>query len=320
MTHSPTPQSPVLRDAVVNTYRPANPITARVVRNDLCTASRKSAGFVRHTEIDVSGTELVGAIQPGQAIGVIAPGTDDNDKPHKVRLYSVCSPSSGEHANPNIIATTVKRTIDEHWSNHHLFLGVCSNHICDLDEGDPITLTGPAGKRFLLPKDLHAHDYMFFATGTGIAPFRGMIIDLLEAGVQNHVTLVMGAPYATDLLYHAFFLEMHEQHPNFTYLTAISREQQEDGHDRLYVQDRLTTNREQLLPQLISERNLIYICGLAGMEVGIFQQIAQALQGAALEQYLTVQGEALHAIRSWNRKSLKEHVRHTGRILLEVYD
>ena len=105
-----------------------------------------------------------------------------------VRLYSLASPTRGEIdeggvRRPHLVSTTVKRTIDEHHDTHKLFLGVASNYLCDLHVGDEVKLTGPAGKRFLIPSRPGEHDYLFFATGTGIAPFRGMLIDLLEADV-----------------------------------------------------------------------------------------------------------------------------------------
>ena len=50
-------------------------------------------------------------------------------------------------------AANARRTIDEHWETHRLFLGVASNYLCDLKEGDKVTVTGPNGKRFVLPAD-----------------------------------------------------------------------------------------------------------------------------------------------------------------------
>lgn len=298
--------------------RPTEPGVGVITRSERCTASKKAAGFVRHIEVDVSGTPLVGQCWPGQSLGVIPEGVDDAGKPHKVRLYSLSSPVTGCDGEGKVYAITVKRSIDEHWENHRLFLGVASNYLCDLQPGATIKISGPAGKRFVLPADVNAHDYMFFATGTGIAPYRGMLLDLFAAGCASRITLIMGAPYATDLIYHDFFLALAEKHRNFTYLTAVSREKS-DGREGMYVQDRLRANRDQLLPQLAGERNLIYICGLAGMELGIFQQLALALQGDALEQYLRVDAEAMSDIRRWDRRMIHKEVRPTRRIMMEVY-
>lgn len=309
---------PHLQEVKMHLLRPTEPGVGVITRNERCTASKKAAGFVRHIEIDVSGTPLVGQCWPGQSLGVIPEGVDAHGKRHKVRLYSLCSPLAGCDGDGRVYATTVKRTIDEHWDSHALFLGVASNFLCDRRPGDKVALSGPAGKRFVLPADVNAHDYFFFATGTGIAPYRGMILDLFNNGCTSRITLVMGSPYSTDLIYHDFFLGMAEKHRNFTYLTAISREKSE-GRSGLYVQDRLAVNRDQLLPQLADERNLIYICGLAGMELGIFQQLALILQGDALEQYLRVDAAAMSDIRRWDRRMIHKEVRPTRRIMMEVY-
>lgn len=315
----PTVNEPVLPEVKMHLYRPNEPTIGRVVKSEICTASRKAAGIVRHLEIDVSGTELAGHCLPGQSIGVIPPGVNEHGKTHAVRLYSLASPSTGEHGNRSLISTTVKRTIEEHWETHKLFLGLASNYLCDLPEGAEVHLTGPAGKRFLLPVDIDAHDYLFFATGTGIAPFRGMVLDLLARGCRSRITLVMGAPYRSDLLYHELMQSLAQKHPNFRYLTAISRERQQDGHDRMYVQDRLTTERDDLGPQLASERNLVYICGIAGMELGIFQKIAAMLDGDTLAQYLRIDPEVLHDINGWDRRMIQRQIRPTRRVFLEVY-
>jgi ferredoxin--NADP+ reductase len=303
-------------------YRPNEPVTVRVTKTEVCTG-KKAASFVRHVEFDVSGTLLENRVVPGQSIGVLAPGNDAKGRPHAVRLYSIASPTGGEDGHGKIISTTVKRTIDEHWENHSLFLGVCSNHLCDLKEGDEVRLSGPNGKKFILPTDQSAHDYLFFATGTGIAPFRGMVLDLIRHAPKSKVTLVMGSPYASDLLYHDLFTRLSQEHPNFSYVTAISREKQDDGHPApygpLYVQGRLRTHRDQLGALLTSDRTLVYICGIAGMELGIFKEMARVLEPGLFARYLTVEPDAMKVIDMWDRKMLHRQVKPGKRIFLEVY-
>ncbi len=301
-------------------YKPNSPFLARVTRNEICTAGRKAAGFVRHLEFDVTGSDLVGACFPGQAIGVVAPGTDDAGKPHKLRLYSLCSPASGEDGNLSRIATTVKRTTDEHRETHRFFMGVASNYLCNLHEGDTASITGPTGRKFLLPRHPADHDYLFIATGTGIAPFRGMILDLLNAGSKSKITLVMGSSYRTDLLYDDLFTRLAAAHPNFTYLTAVSREVQLDIARPMYVQDRMATHHEALVPLLRSDRTLIYICGIAGMEVGIFQTLSRLLPGSAFDAYVEVDASIRADAPTWTRKMIHHELAPTRRVMLEVYD
>lgn len=307
-----------LADVKMHLHSPADPGVGVVVSNERCTP-RKAAGFIRHVVIDVSKTRLAGNFRVGQSFGVLPPGLDAHGKPHKLRLYSIASPSAGEDGGGNVLATTVKRTIDEHWETGKLFLGLASNYLCDLEPGDEVRVTGPAGKRFTLPADPGSHDYLFFATGTGIAPFRGMAMELLAQNINSRVTLVMGSPYATDLPYHGELLKMKAEHPRFNYITALSREKQEDGHDPMYVQDRLGTHREELLATLESERTLVYICGIAGMELGIFRRLAELLPESSLEQYLRVEPAALADLPNWSRGMIHKQIKPTRRVFLEVY-
>jgi ferredoxin--NADP+ reductase len=303
---------------------PADPAAATVVRNERCTAGRKPAGFVRHIEFDLSGTDLAGCFRPGQSFGVLPTGLDARGQPHKLRLYSLACPTGGEDGAGNVVSTTVKRLIDEHDQTGALVLGVASNYLCDLKPGDSVRLTGPSGKRFLLPARPDEHDYLFIATGTGIAPFRGMLLDLLRprSGGPNHasrITLVMGSPYASDLLYDPLLRELGQGHPNFRYLTAISRERQADGGPPMYVQERILEKREELAALLSGPRGLVYVCGLAGMELGVFQSLARLLRPGELEGYLRCDADALGDISAWNRRMIHKQVRPTRRVFLEVY-
>lgn len=311
---------PELVLAKMHLATPVSPVTGTVVKNERCTANSKAAGVVRHIEFDVSGTPLAGSFVSGQSFGVLPPGVDANNKPHKLRLYSLASPTTGEDGKGSIVATTVKRTIDEHWDTNKLFLGVCSNYLCDSQPGDTVQLTGPSGKRFVLPQRADEHDYVFVATGTGIAPFRGMLLDLLNkpSTRKPNIALLMGSPYATDLLYHKDLLALAEQHKNFHYITAISREKQSDGKPAMYVHDRLIHNADTLRPILESGRGLIYMCGIAGMELGVLQKLT-TLPQAAREQYLEADAETLANPQSWTRQMLHKQVKPTRRVFMEVY-
>ena len=195
-------------------------------------------------------------------------------------IRAVIDPKSGE------LELTRHRLVvaDDEIENHFTELTLEDARAIKPDAavGDEVMVSGPNGKRFLLPIDVDEHDYLFIATGTGIAPFRGMVTELLNAGCERSITLVMGSPYRTDLLYHDFFLNLAEHHPNFHYLTAISRELDEDGRPGMYVHQRLEQERDHIHPTLQNGETLIYICGIAGMELGIFQTLARTLTGDAL--------------------------------------
>lgn len=314
------PSDPALTPVQMHLATPASPVEGVVVSTERCTAARaKSSSIVRHVAIDVSGTALEGRFKAGQSFGVLPPGADAMGKPHKLRLYSIAAGSAGEDGRGRVLSTTVKRLVDEHHETHKLFLGVASNYLCDLQVGERLKVTGPSGKRFVLPAEPGKHDYVFFATGTGIAPFRGMIADLVAGGMGSRVALVLGAAYASDLLYHSHFEGLAAGHEWLTYLTAVSREKQAEGHGPLYVQDRLRTHRELLGSMLASPRTLVYICGLAGMELGILQRMAEILPAGDLEGYLQADAEVRGSPASWQRVMLHKQVRPTRRVFLEVY-
>ena len=326
-----------LPEARMHVVMPTAPVPAKVAGTRLCMKG-KSASFVRHVEINIAGTPLEGSFRAGQSFGVIPAGTDAFGKPHKVRLYSLASPSWGEDGHGRVIATTPKRVLAEREpqnakddpSDHSLFVGVCSNYLCDRRTGDDILVSGPNGKRFLLPTDPNAHDYLFLATGTGIAPFRGFAMELLQGPPEgsparsawkpctSRIHLVMGTPYTTDLLYDELFRDLAAKHATFTYHTVISRESRPDGGRGEYVHQYIERRLDDTFRSLLaSPRTLIYVCGLAGMQVGLFQMLAKQGLGGG---YLSVHEElAPVPPAEWTNEQIKRRVRNTHRCMLEVY-
>ncbi len=303
-----------LPDVELNIYTPKEPVEVPITENFICTRE-SSPNFVRHITFDISGTELEGRVRVGQSLGILPPGQDENGRPHKLRLYSVSSPGKGEYGKPNLISTTVKRTIEEVDGNK-LYLGVCSNYLADLKPGDTVKVTGPSGRRFLLPENATDYNYLFFATGTGIAPYRGMIMELFEAGMQNDVVLVFGCAYRTDLIYSDYFEPMAEKYPNFHYLPHISREARRADGSKKYVQSCLWDAVDLLDPILQKDNTLMYICGLKGMEAGIYKALGQK----GLSQYLDIRKQAEgKRPDEWDDNDLKRYVKPSERTFVEVY-
>ncbi|MDA0803875.1 MAG: hypothetical protein O2819_09040 [Planctomycetota bacterium] len=329
------PGDPLLPDAQMHLVLPNAPVAARVVHSEVSTCG-KSQSIVRHVCIDVSGTPLAGHFLAGQSFGVIPPGVDAHGRAHKVRLYSIASPAYGEDGAGCVLSATVKRLVTENKTPvdddsaraHPLFLGVASNFLCDLGPGAEVMVSGPSGKRFVLPVHRDDHDYLFFATGTGIAPFRGMLHELLvgppewspaRAGWKpcaSTITLVMGSPYTTDLLYDRWLRELASAHANFDYRTCISREPAAAAGGR-YVHDHIAKRMDDFREALSSPRTLMYVCGLAGMQVGLFRVLAGHGLG---ERWITVDAPLAGTDpATWADADIKRRVRHTRRCMLEVY-
>ncbi|HJV51339.1 MAG TPA: phenol 2-monooxygenase domain-containing protein [Noviherbaspirillum sp.] len=96
-----------------------------------------------------------------------------------------------------------------------------------LREGDQLTLSGPYG-RFFVRKSANVPS-IFLAGGSGLSSPRSMILDLLEEGSAQPITLVYGARTRDELYYHDEFVALAEKHPNFSYVPALSNEPQDSG-------------------------------------------------------------------------------------------
>lgn len=135
--------------------------------------------------------------------------------------------------------------------------------------GDEIVLTIPYGG-FLIKEPID-YDFIFVATGTGIAPLRSMIHTLyherlLPAGKE--VWLIFGVRYDNEILYDAEWKKLAQEHKSFHYVPTVSRPKAWKGEVG-YVQEKLKkfiTN---------PEGKQIYICGLIPM--------IEAVQAAAKE-------------------------------------
>ncbi len=260
----------------VNTYKKANPLLAKVIENRQLV--NRDDSDVRHIVIDADEMNYL----DGQSVGVIAPGVNEKGNPHAVRLYSIASLGS-RVVGAEKLTLTVKRVVYQNEAGETI-RGVCSNYLCDTKPGDVLTLTGPAGRKFLLPiAEEIERPYIFMATGTGIAPFRGFLQRLFKVtkNYQSPVYLFMGARYRDELLYDEEFKAY--QAPNFHYYTAISREQKNADGSRKYIQHLMVEKAAELLPLLQDERTLFYMCGLKGMEAGFDFAIKTIAQNAGLD-------------------------------------
>ena len=86
-----------------------------------------------------------------------------------------------------------------------------------------------------------------------------------------------------------FHTELVETHDNFHYHQAISRERQEDGSKGLYVGQMVDKKYDDVFgPILTSERGLMYLCGLLGMQFGIYQLFAER---GITDAYMTIKDE-----------------------------
>jgi len=120
---------------------------------------------------------------------------------------------------------------------------------------------------------------------TGIAPMRTYLRRMFEPAerekngwqFKGKAWLFMGAPTTANLLYDADFEHYQSQFPeNFRYTKAISREQQNAKGGRMYIQDRVSENADEIFAMIENPKTHVYMCGLRGMEPGIDEAMTAA--------------------------------------------
>ncbi len=296
----------IQREIPSNLFKTTNPLLGEVLENRRLTPpERPPPNDVRHIVLSSPGLSYL----PGQSIGVVPEGYDlRGGKPQKLRLYSVSSESKGDYGDGQTVSTVVVRHF---WDNEETgetsIPGVCSKQLCDCEAGDKVKLTGPVGKRFLLPTDFHERDLIFVATGTGIAPYRGMLKEIFDQDYRGKLFLIFGVQYADTVLYDEEF-RSHLDRRNFRYITALSREAEQNPFpdevptrdNKTYVQVRMWQHRQEIRQSLEKPDTIVYQCGLKGMEKGVFQVIDK--MGGQMGQ-----------------PDLSNRLKAEGRMFLEVY-
>lgn len=92
--------------------------------------------------------------------------------------------------------------------------------------GDILKISNPQG-RFVLPDEPDPEKiFCFICTGTGVAPFRAMIKDLLLfRNFKGKVRLYFGCRTENEILYRDEFEDLQNRFPNFVYTPVLSRQE-----------------------------------------------------------------------------------------------
>ncbi len=272
----------------VNLYKPKSPFIGTVTEN-YSLLGDGAIGRVNHITFDLSGGDPLLHYVEGQSIGIIPDGEDAKGKPHKLRLYSIASTRHGDDMADNTVSLCVRQL--QYEKDGETINGVCSTFLCDIEPGAKVKITGPVGKEMLLPEEEDANVIMF-ATGTGIAPMRTYLRRMFESSerekngwnFRGKAWLFMGAPKTPNLLYDDDFNRYESEYPeNFRYTKAISREQQNAKGGRMYIQDRVLENADEIFAMIEDPKTHVYMCGLRGMEPGIDEAMTAAAAAKGID-------------------------------------
>lgn len=102
---------------------------------------------------------------------------------------------------------------------------------------------------------------IFFATSTGVAPFRRMIEESLNEGLET--TLFLGTPKESDIAFRGDFEEIARTNPLFHFVPVLSAGDPAWQGARGYVTDQITGKTELL------RRSDVYICGVPMMTLSV---------------------------------------------------
>ena len=122
------------------------------------------------------------------------------------RAYSIANPPGGDNRFSICL--------------NHVDDGTFSPHLFSLAPGDTVDMKGPLGVFVWKPERA---DSVLVATGTGVVPYRPMLIEALENGAIENFTLIYGTRYEENLIFLNEFRALAERYPNFTFIPTVTR-------------------------------------------------------------------------------------------------
>lgn len=197
----------------------------------------------------------------------------------RLRQYSI---SSSPLAEPGSCTLTWS-VIDEEscQGDGKRFLGVASNYLSNLHEGDHIQVNvKQSHQSFHLPLDIAETPLIMVCAGTGIAPFRGFVQERalqIEAGRKLAPALLFVGcqkPGQDDL--HADELSAWASIGAVDVRYAYSRDS-ESSNGAKYVQDRLWADREDV-QHLFQSGAKVFMCGSG--------KVADGVKDASVKMYM----------------------------------
>jgi ferredoxin--NADP+ reductase len=235
-------------------------MSASVIRTERITPE-DSDTTLRHIDLSVDSIDF--NYQVGQSIGVLVPGPHEYGLKEYLRLYSIAGGSTADDGK-RLISLCVKRCFYIDDFNGERYDGKASNYLCDLKEGDEVTLVGPYSLAFTLPKQKDAN-LLMIGLGTGIAPFRAFIKHIYSelGGWEGDVRLYHGAMKGVDMAY------MNDQNDDLKYyydqetfkaFQALSPRAHFDVPEDL--EGAIAQNADEVWTQLQDPKTHVYVSGL----------------------------------------------------------
>ena len=189
----------------------------------------------------------------GQYMMLLCPQSDGTNLR---RLYSIAS-NTKNHDTFQLVAEIIPN-------------GVASNYFLSMNINDTVDFQGPAGM-FILKR---SHHRVFLATGTGIAPMRSMLKEIIHGDEQTeHANfLFWGVQHLEDIYFLDELKSFTKEHPSFEFFICLSREENlntvNEEERKHFVLGRVTVGLEKRLGKNILGEAIdipkdfdYYLCG-----------------------------------------------------------
>ena len=209
---------------------------------------KELAPEVHHFEFEVpDGQEF--AFTPGQFISVL----EKVEGREITRAYSIASPREGKR-----FSLCLNRVPD----------GLVSSYLFGVMPGDEVEMHEPLGYFTLRHPDRRS---VFIGTGTGIAPFRSMLLDHLPK-MQPRITLLFGARHEHGLLYRDELEKLAAEYPTFRFMPTITRPTDSwtgrTGRVQAHLDEALALHTPEEIVNVDA-----YVCGLKEMVDEVRQEL-----------------------------------------------
>jgi len=104
--------------------------------------------------------------------------------------------------------------------------GICTTYVHkQLSENDNVKINGPYGDFYLRG---NCDEIIMIAGGSGMAPIKSIIIDVIEKGIDIKMNFFFGAVTKRDLYNLDYFEDLAANNPNFRFIPALSKPAPED--------------------------------------------------------------------------------------------
>jgi Na+-transporting NADH:ubiquinone oxidoreductase subunit F len=180
----------------------------------------------------------------GQYVQLLAPPYGDSTE-EVFRAYSIAS-STSEKSFIDLIIGYVDGGILTTYVHKHL------------SEGDKVTFNGPYGDFYLQESE---SDVVLVAVGTGMAPIRSILYEMLHNKIDRNTIFFFGAKTKDDLFLLDEMIMFENELPRFRFIPCLSRPQEEDNWQG-YV-GRVNNAISKYLEK--KEGSEAYLCGSAPM-------------------------------------------------------